>query len=241
MQSLNSAKADLTNRTLVQQQTPHPVIKRVKSLVGHLLIFKSFTAMLLGDERLQTVGEMVDGLLLTSAYDVTAQQLKQDPACADLIHDRYIPPNHDLETLLTYPQDSLGYIYAAAIKKSGFDPNLHAGMTAKSEGEYIELRLSQTHDLWHIITGFDTSLVGEIGLQAFHLAQFPYPVATLLLANSLLSTTLFAPQELPQLLAAVIRGFQMGKFAKSLFAQKWEERWEKPLSRWQAELNITLL
>jgi ubiquinone biosynthesis protein COQ4 len=30
----------------------------------------------------------------------------------------------------------------------------------------------------------------------------------------------------------------MGKSAKSLFAQKWEEDWEKPLTQWQTELNI---
>jgi ubiquinone biosynthesis protein Coq4 len=30
----------------------------------------------------------------------------------------------------------------------------------------------------------------------------------------------------------------MGKKAKSLFAQKWEEAWEKPLAQWRAELNI---
>ena len=238
MQSLNSVKANLTNHSHVQQQNPHPIIKGFKSLVGNLVIFKSFVSILLGDEKLQTVGEMVDGLLLTSAYDVTAQHLKQDTACADLIRERYVPSNYDIETLLTYPQDSLGYIYAAAIKKSGFDPYLHAGMTAKSDGEYVELRLSQTHDLWHVITGFDTSPIGELGLQAFHLPQFPYPLATMLLANSLISTTLFAPQELPQLLAAIAQGFQMGKTAKSLFAQKWEEGWEKPLTQWQAELNI---
>jgi ubiquinone biosynthesis protein Coq4 len=124
------------------------------------------------------------------------------------------------------------------MKKMGFDPNLHAGMTAKSDAEYIELRLSQTHDLWHIITGFDTSLVDEIGLQAFHLPQFPYPLATMLVANSLISTTLKEPELLPQLLAAIVQGFQMGQTAKLLFAQKWEEGWEKPLTQWQSELNI---
>jgi ubiquinone biosynthesis protein Coq4 len=33
----------------------------------------------------------------------------------------------------------------------------------------------------------------------------------------------------------------MGKTAKSLFAQKWEEGWEKPLSQWRAELRIELI
>ena len=112
-------------------------------------------------------------------------------------------------------------------------------MTSKSDAEYVELRLSQTHDLWHIITGFDTSVIGEIGLQAFHLPQFPYPLATMLVANSLISTTLKEPELLPHLLEAIAQGFQMGKAAKPLFAQKWEDGWEKPLSQWQAELNLT--
>jgi ubiquinone biosynthesis protein COQ4 len=184
-----------------------------------LLLFKSFVAMLFGDESLKAVGEMSDVLVETPAFDLAAQHLMQDSACAVLIRDRYIPPAHDLNKLLAYPRNSLGYIYAVAMKKSGLDPNLHAGMRAESDAQYVELRLSQTHDVWHILTGFDTS-------------------ATMLIANALISSTLFAPKELPQLLGAIAQGWQMGKTSKPLFAQKWEEEWEKPLAQWQTELNI---
>lgn len=203
-----------------------------------LIIFKSFFSMLSGDNSLDSVGEMTYALVETPAYDLAAQHLKREPASAALIRDRYIPPAHDLDKLLTYPQDSLGYIYAAAMRQRGFDPNLHKGMTAESDAHYVELRLSQTHDLWHLLTGFDTSEIGEIGLQAFHLPQFPYPLATMLTANSLMSSTLLAPEELPKLVEAIAQGLQMGKAVKSLFAQKWEESWEKPLTQWQAELNL---
>jgi ubiquinone biosynthesis protein Coq4 len=203
-----------------------------------LLLFKSFFAMLSGDTSLELVGEMTDVLLETPAFDLAAQHLKRNPACARLIHERYIPPAHDLNDLLTYPENSLGYCYASAVKKAGFDPNLHIGMTAESDAQYLELRLSQTHDIWHVVTGFDTSVIGEIGLQAFHLSQFPYPLATMLVSNSLISSTLLAPEELPQLLAAIAQGWKMGSMAKALFAQKWEESWQKPLVQWQAELNI---
>jgi ubiquinone biosynthesis protein Coq4 len=60
----------------------------------------------------------------------------------------------------------------------------------------------------------------------------------MLVATSWISTTLREPETLPQLLEAIAQGFQMGKTAKSLFAQKWEEGWEKPLIQWQVELNI---
>jgi ubiquinone biosynthesis protein Coq4 len=238
MQLLRSATSNASVNAHGQQQTQNPIVQGFKSVLSKLLIVKSSISMLLGDNSLQTVGELTYGLLETPAYDLVAQHLNKDPACAALIRDRYIPPAHDLETLLTLPSDSLGYIYAAEMKRKGFDPNLHAGMTAKSDAEYVELRLSQTHDLWHIITGFNTSVVGEIGLQAFHLSQFPYPLATMLVATSLISTTLKEPKILPSLLDAISQGFQMGKAAKPLFAQKWEEGWEKPLSQWQMELKI---
>lgn len=237
MQLLNSATSNPVENDSAQR-TQSPILKGIKSFLAKLMIFKSFTAMLFGDNSLRTVGELTDGLLETPAYERMAQHLNQDPACAALIRDRYIPPAHDLDTLLTYPPDSLGYIYAAQMKKTGFDPNLHAGMTAESDAKYVELRLSQTHDLWHIVTGFDTSVAGEIGLQAFHLPQFPYPLAAMLIANSLISSTLMEPEMLPQLLDAIAQGFQMGKTAKPLFAQKWEENWEKPLTQWRTELNI---
>ncbi|NJL02085.1 MAG: ubiquinone biosynthesis protein, partial [Spirulinaceae cyanobacterium SM2_1_0] len=147
-------------------------------------LFKSWFALMVDGESLQPVYEMSEVLLEMPAFEQAAQHLKQDPDSAALIRDRYIPPTYDLDQLLTYPTDSLGYQFAAAMKSTGFDPNLHAGMTAESDARYVELRLSQTHDIWHIVTGFDTSEIGEIGLQAFHLPQFPYPLAAVLLANS---------------------------------------------------------
>jgi ubiquinone biosynthesis protein COQ4 len=214
------------------------VEQEIMKLIQMMFIFKSFIAMLMGDDSLKTVDEMLYGLLETPAFDLAAQHLKRDPACAQLIEERYIPPAHDIDRLLTYPENSLGYIYARAMKTSGLTPNLHLGMTAESDAHYVELRLSQTHDIWHILTGFNTSGIGEIGLQAFHLPQFPYPLATMLIANSLIASTLFDPKELPSLLAAIGQGWQMGETARSLFAQKWEEVWDKPLTQWQTELNI---
>jgi ubiquinone biosynthesis protein COQ4 len=238
MQPIDSATSSTVVNAHVQTQTQSPIVKGFKLFLSKLLIMKSSVLMLFGDNSLETIGDLVYGLLETPAYDLVAQHLNQDPACAALIRDRYIPPDHDLDTLITLPPDSLGYIYATEMKQKGFNPNLHAGMMAKSDAEYVELRLSQTHDLWHIITGFDTSLISEIGLQSFHLPQFPYPLGTMLVGTSLISTTLKYPEMLPKLLEAIALGFRMGETAKPLFAQKWEEGWEKPLAQWRSELNI---
>ncbi len=56
-------------------------------------------------------------------------------------------------------------------------------MEPLNDAHAVDLRLSQTHDNWHPITGFDTSTIGEIVLQAFRLSQFPYPLASRLMAQ----------------------------------------------------------
>jgi ubiquinone biosynthesis protein Coq4 len=204
-----------------------------------LLALQPYLALLAGDISLEVVGEMTSSLLETPSFDLAAQHLKSDPQSAELIEQRYMAPPHELEVLLQYPTDSLGFIYAQKMKSQGFRAeDLYEKIPVYSDASYIEARLSQTHDIWHIVTDFGVSPIEEIGLQAFHLPQFPYPLAISLLSSSLMSTLLFNAQEIPNLLAAIQRGWDMGKKAKSLFAQKWEEAWEKPLSQWRAELNI---
>ncbi|MBF2097232.1 MAG: ubiquinone biosynthesis protein [Gloeomargaritaceae cyanobacterium C42_A2020_066] len=238
MHLLTSATSNTSVNVHMQKQTRNPIVKGFMLILSKVLIVKASISMLFGDNSLQTVGDMTEGLLATPAYKLLAEHLKQDSMCRTIIQERYIPPTHDLDKLLSLPSDSLGYIYAAQMKKSGYNPNLHEGMTVDSDAHYVEIRLSQTHDIWHIVTGFDTTIASEFGLQAFYLAQFPYPLATMLIANALIFTTLKTPEMLPQLLEAIAQGFKLGKTAKPLFAQKWEEEWSKPLSQWQADLNI---
>jgi ubiquinone biosynthesis protein COQ4 len=153
-------------------------------------VLGTFVAMSGGDTDLELVGALADALLETPSSTLMAEQLRRDPACAALIEARWIPPAHDLEQLAALPECSLGQAYAASLARLGYDPNLHAGMEPGSDAAYVVLRLSQTHDLWHVLTGFDTTVTGEIGLQAFHLTQFPYPLGAVLTAQALLSATL---------------------------------------------------
>ncbi|WP_216902314.1 Coq4 family protein [Synechococcus sp. CCY 9618] len=201
-------------------------------------IFGTVVAMGGGDTSLELVGALSEALLETPSYALAAEHLRRDPACAALIDQRWIPPAHDLTQLAALPQGCLGQVYGSAMGQLGYDPNLHAGMEPTNDAVYVELRLSQTHDLWHVITGFDTSVIGEIGLQAFHLSQFPYPLASALTAQSLLSITVLEPELLPPLVEAIRIGLEMGREARPLFAQRWEEGWAKPLQQWREELQL---
>jgi ubiquinone biosynthesis protein Coq4 len=151
-----------------------------------------------------------------------------------------------LESLLSLPQNSLGYVYAKSLQEAGLkpldvDPSLFSWERVDSDVSYVEYRYQITHDLWHVVTGFDTSPLGELGLQAFYLAQFRLPSALVALVGGLVGFMVSSPDALPILIATIEQGWQMGKTAKQLIAQKWEENWDKPVSQWREDLNIQLV
>ncbi|MGG6294092.1 Coq4 family protein [Leptolyngbya sp. AN02str] len=203
-------------------------------------IFQAFEAMLMADlDDSQPVANLSHVLMHSPASQVAIDQLRQDPAIVALLQERYCPPPHSLESLLDLPKTSLGFVYAAYLRQLGYEPGFYAeDVAVNDDASYVEFRWRQTHDIWHLITGFDTSFLGEIGLQAVYLAQCQLPFSSLIVASGLIQATVEAPYQLFPVLRHLEQGWKMGLAAKPLLAQKWEDHWEKPVEVWRSELNI---
>ncbi len=213
-------------------------IPTLPSLVRTLRGIKAFVTLLFDESgSLEPVWELSTSLMDSSAFQLAIATMKETPDIAALLSERYMAPDHDLDALLSCPKGSLGYAYANYMKQAGFQM-VEPPIAINSDTSYVEYRWQQTHDLWHLITGFDTSEIGEIGLQAFYLAQFQLPLSSLLIANALVAVTVWQPEGLNPMLNAIAHGWQLGKTAKPLIAQKWEEAWEKPVAVWRTELNV---
>lgn len=224
--------------SLTAQASFHSLGTLLQTATHTLKGLKAFVILLFDESgRLEPVWELSNSLVDSPAFQLAIAAMKATPETATFLAERYVAPPHDLEALLSYPPDSLGYIYAHQMKELAFAP-IEAAIALDSDSRYVEYRWQQTHDIWHVITGFDTSAVGEIGLQAFYLAQFQLPLSSLLIANALISATVLQPESLNLLLGAIAQGWHMGKAAKPLITQKWEEAWEKSLVEWRAALNV---
>ncbi|GJD19127.1 hypothetical protein RIVM261_040830 [Rivularia sp. IAM M-261] len=205
---------------------------------------EAFITMTTNESGTETVDKAVFDLgeMLTNsrAYELVVEQMQAEPSMAAILQERYVGSKHDLEVLLQYPQNSFGYIYANTMKEQGLDLNYIPMVNIDSDTSYVEYRWRQTHDIWHVITGFDISEIGEIGLQAFYLAQFGLPFSGLVVASGLVGSILYQPEETGLLLDAIAHGWHMGKQAKPLIAQRWEEMWSKPLLELRQELNVII-
>ncbi|MGF1932871.1 MAG: Coq4 family protein [Nostoc sp. ChiQUE02] len=201
-------------------------------------ILKSMVCLFREPTNLDYIYNLEDELRYTQASLLAVEWLKTQPQVSLLIQERYIAPSPNIEVLLQYPEDSLGYAYASYIKKSGFDPGFYRQMQVEDDVSYVLLRSRQTHDIWHVVTGFKTDGLGELGLKAFELAQTRRNLAVFLVGGGLLSILVKSPDVLPDLLEQIAVGYTMGSKAKPLLAQKWEEHWDKPLLEWRTELGI---
>lgn len=203
-----------------------------------LITLKGFISIVINPGNTDSVFEIIEGMRNTEASHLALEYIKSQPEVSQIIEERYLAPTPDLDLLITYPKDSLGYIYASKMKQENFDPEFYQKIEVKDDLSYILLRLRQSHDIWHTVTDFDTNVTGELGLQSFNLAQTRLPLPILLIAGGLLKTLLQSPAEMNRLLDQIAVGYRMGSKAKPFLAQKWEEHWDKPISQLRAELGV---
>jgi ubiquinone biosynthesis protein COQ4 len=206
-----------------------------------LIVLKGVLSLIRDPQQTDSVYDVEDGMKHSAAMVAATRHMMAQPEIASLAAERYLAVAPDIPKLLTYSQDSLGYAYASYIDKAGFDPGFYRSMAVEDDPSYLLLRLRQTHDLWHVVTGFATNVPGELGLKAFELAQTRRTMAGILIAGGFLKCLLQTPDELDELLDNISRGYRMGLQSKPLLAQKWEENWDKSLNEWRSALGIKLV
>ncbi len=206
-----------------------------------LKTLKGAVTLILDPSRADATPDIEDGMIKLKATQIAIEYTKTLPGVIEIVEERYLAPPPDMVALAKLPQGTLGYHFAEHIRITGFDPNYYRPLPITDDANYILTRLRQTHDLWHLVTGLGSDVNGELGLQAFCLAQIRIPLPILLIAGGLLRTLLTAPEELGDALEQVAIGYRMGARAKPFLAQKWEAGWDKPLAQWREEMGIVIV
>lgn len=148
-------------------------------------------------------------------------------------------PRIDLQHLRTLPDGTLGREWARLLDAQGYTPfNLPPELKAEVIEQTFTIRYIATHDVMHVLTGFDTSYAGEMGVLSFTVAQgFAPGGRTQELAATLLYP-LFAPSQ-----RAAIRnnrhvGRAMGAAADFVLGERWEDRLEERVVDLRAEFRV---
>ena len=205
-----------------------------------LTTLRGTVTLLMDPSRADATPDIEDGLIKLKATQMAVEYVLSKPGVAAIVADRYLSPPPDLVALAALPEGSLGQCFAAYMSETGFDPNYYRKLDIVDDTTYVLTRLRQTHDLWHLVTGLGSDVNGELGLQAFCLAQVRLPLPIVLLAGGLMKTLFTAPDEIGNLLDRIAIGYRLGMQAGPLLAERWEDHWERPLQQWRDQLRIDL-
>lgn len=140
-----------------------------------------------------------------------------------------------VEKLRNLPSHTLGGAYVDYLDREDLSPDLFQPTPALPEiPRYVSQRVRQTHDLWHVVTGYRTDVAGELALQAFTYAQIGAKAPALVVGGGLARWGARNPKLFP----LVREGYRMGKRTTFLAPIRWELRWERPLEDVRRELGV---
>jgi ubiquinone biosynthesis protein COQ4 len=154
----------------------------------------------------------------------------------------------DRDYLASLPEGSLGRAYLEFVTREGITAD---GLVAASEhgahllrpreagtafiGEYLR----DTHDLWHVVTGYGGDVIGELALLAFSFAQMGNLGIGLLVG---LSVTLGAVLPTPidrDGRRAIVNGYLRGRGSRWLPTVDWLPLLERPLAEVRRGLGVS--
>lgn len=172
-----------------------------------------------------------------------ARRLGQSEAGQKLLREgrSLLPVLLDRARLRTLPEESLGRAYLQFCERHGITADglvaasREGDMSALSQEEqFVHARMRDIHDLMHVVTGYQTDLVGEASVLAFTVAQTKNPGVALIVALAYLR-----PRGPLRNARAVLRqAFGRGRRAGWLPAADWEALLSRPLIEVRRELGL---
>jgi ubiquinone biosynthesis protein Coq4 len=208
-------------------------LKTFKMLRGFYLLSRN-------PNRLEQVFEIADGGEDPRILREVADHVSKEPQGKRAMEKMPRIGELDLKELATLPKGTLGHEYAQFMLSNGLDPASIPvpDLAPDRDVRYVKAHLRETHDIWHVVTGFGPDVAGEIGLQAFYMAQLPSRLSAILIAMAFIHIATVNIGAREAIMTEVIRGYQIGKRAKQFFGVEWKTMWSMPLDEVRAKLDV---
>jgi len=184
-------------------------------------------AMLAGEitARVAALG----GLTAPSFQDRAEAAANIHPGAAGAA-ERAMPEPLTLAMLAGYPAGSLADSFRRLIVDNKFDLEVldreAIGLGALPRAlRYLNTRILQMHDIWHLVAGYRTTVLHEIAISSFQLAQFGHNYSAMFLATVATALAVAEGPGLPVVLHVMADAWRHGRASPSFMAIAWEEEW----------------
>jgi ubiquinone biosynthesis protein COQ4 len=207
--------------------------------IREVRIFQALLQLIRNPARTERVFDLSDLGTLQAGPDAiraVVDGAMSDPRFVEQFEARFMPEPLRPERFKDFAPGTLGRAYYEHMTGSGLSPDFYPEIQMVKPEHYIAMRARHDHDIWHVVAGFDTSVEGEIGVQAFMLGQFPSGISLALMAAGFLHFARYRPNGVPELMNCVYEGYGRGKRMRPLLSENWETHWNKQLVDLREEL-----
>jgi ubiquinone biosynthesis protein Coq4 len=154
-----------------------------------------------------------------------------------------VPARFNLDALARFPEGSLAADLRAMLVANDFEPE---PLSREDLGlaklppphDYLNARILQCHDLWHLVAGYRTTALHEVAISGFQLAQFGHHYSAVFLAMLMTRVAFEQPEGGSILLETILSAWRHGRRSPPLLPVKWETHWARPLAEVRAQLKI---
>jgi ubiquinone biosynthesis protein Coq4 len=201
--------------------------------------WKSFWAVIDGhDEGYDAISITVAVAALGAAvhpqmFELTDLHARHHQGAVEAIKNP-VPGFTDIHALEHCPPGSLGQSLYRMIIDNGYDLEvLDRNAIALSQLphalHYLNARILQMHDVWHLVAGYETTSSNEIAISAFQLAQFGHHYSSMFLAAVLTISTFKEPMGFTILMQIMTEAWRHGRETPVMMNIEWEKEWNNSL------------
>lgn len=223
----------MTTATL--PQLPERPSELTRWIVGMKLLL-----VLKDDPANPEAGALLNTALDMGAYERQAARMARDPAARRILDERpsLSAADLDLERLAACAPGSLGRALADYYEANGIAP-FETRQAAERAVDYLSKRYRETHDIFHVVTGYGTDVVGEMELQAFVMGNLGHRSPRLMLPLGFVGARLsddFVGASRDPVRVGILEyyrriwaAFRRGQRSTPLLDLRFEDHWDTPV------------
>ncbi len=186
--------------------------------------------------------QIIDGMMDVDKIDALFEaECKKNPAVDAWFKEKFVS-KMTRESLGKFAPGTVGRIFGDYLVKYDFEPEFYSmrGPRGKGYYDYYQLRLSQSHDLEHLLGGFFFDFISEIGVTWMRMQSLFYHLSpelagelsvmySLLMMPQLNRTILHYPKVHLKIWESITQGDLVARTSAPIFLMKYEDILHLPM------------
>lgn len=156
---------------------------------------------------------------------------------------KVVPPLLEIESLQNYAEGSLGRTLYKMLVENGYDAEV---LDREAIGlanllpamRYLNTRILQMHDVWHLVADYETTGSHEIAISAFQLAQFNHNYSAMFLATVATVSQRNGTDGFNLMMQIYGESWRHGRQTPPLMAIPFEQEWQSSITEIRRKYGI---